>query len=236
MTVFKHQFNDLMKAIVQAGFSPGSFERGKNNMNMTEEHFVLFKDKKPPVNEEGKQPEYFFSVMVCHHDHSLKYRSYPTDEGPVVFGRPAMDWSHVRDEFAKWLELLRKDLDEPDLWDLYQKNAQNALVEVRKQLGLDDLVMASDGMINTDAREALIGSLQQVVDQLTSHLNGNNAAMERIAVAVEAINESTRKRPKSAILTAFTFLGTLVVTECAKDVAKDINGEIKNLLASIINP
>lgn len=226
----KIRWNEILKLMVTKGYSPTDFSRTAQNENLSKLYLITFNAAIPRTSASDLR-KYFFFVRSSHYGMGgMTVGSFPQVIPPTeIDGVSVSGWDDILAIFSEWLEKMRTEIDEPDLWDMYQANAEQAQDEVERLLGIRDVrvPVSRDTPLSFAEHQqflAVLNELSQLINSI--HVDKRNDRQLSMQ-ALESVSQASEKRPRSVLVRMLPQLGASAVYDLGKTGAGQVLDFIK---------
>lgn len=215
--LLRSQTNELFRAIEAHGLQPDEFEWGS------------------PVNDQATSSmrlvhspsKYFFEFIHFKLKHSARCAPHWSYAAELYLGEFA-EWSRLVGAFGSWLERLKREYFEPDLWHLRAAETRLIVADVRQ---LDNAPFSSD------EQARISKALAELRSFLVSTGGHSEVQLKFIETRLDHLEESSRRlgRKDWITLAMGTLLNIIVGAALAPEAARELLRNAGALLGWIAN-
>jgi len=218
MFLMKSQKNEILRLIEAYGFYPNDFEWLKLEKGDILSHYYIDFLK-------HKETGYFFQFDVSGEEHHSNFS--PGGELEHEYADPG-SWENQKGYFEKWLNYLRREIEQPDLWD------EIRLAQEAFEKGLDPYTQ--NKTFNNDQITQIEVGINQILDYIKSLENVSEEQYELVKGELEYLKDASKRLVrKDWILMSITTITAIVInlslsTEEGRVIFKILEKAVQGLI------
>jgi hypothetical protein len=146
-----------------------------------------------------QRADFYFDIeSVPGFEAKYNYSFKPGQES-LIQSAVEKEWSLILENFAIWLKCLKREIDEPSIWDL--------LMEQRAVLSIQSLEGIPDEKMSDDEVEQIKERLDRLENEMNKRFDLNDEQNAKMHHAIEFLVVESKKQRRRAFVG--TFIGTI---------------------------
>ncbi len=213
--ILRTQANDVFNIIQELGLVPSDFEWQEHDSESSDGDYYK-------VSKLIHKPTGYNFIFDYDYDQHFAIRSPGKDS--VVESRSTDYWSRQLGYASEWLQLLKREIDAPDLWGAIAQESELVEIAIANE--------TSNTPFTNDEQKHLVSQIKEIENYSKASFNLSKEQLKFISLRLDYLKESAKRQGRRDWL--HTVIGILVTIIVGVGLAPEQAGELFRFAANIL--